>query len=194
MEELMEPVRTLIDFKKGVVNPDRIIERRASDMQGMYTDDLALEKLLSQDNPLIYQVREINIPKKSGHIIYSTTIIYPGKVGKEYFMTKGHFHTREDTAEIYFCLEGEGYLLMQTKQGKVSTIHMRPGVLGYIPPYWGHRTINTGKKEFIFLALFPGDAGHNYEVVEKHGFAQIMVEENGKPILKDNPKYTPVSG
>jgi len=194
MKELMEPIRTLVDFKKGVVNPDGVIERKTSDMQGMYADELALKKLLSQANPLIYRIREVNIPEETGHIIYSTTIIYPGKVGDEYFMTKGHFHAKEGTAEIYFCLEGEGYLLMQTRQGRVSAIHMKPGVLGYIPPYWGHRTINTGNKEFVFLTLFPGDAGHNYEIIEKCGFAKIMVEEDGRAVLKDNPKYTPLNG
>ena len=192
MENLMEPIRTLVDFKNGVVHPDKVIERRISDMQGMYADDDALNQLLSIDNRLVYQVKEVSIPEKEGHIIYSTTIIYPGKVGKEYFMTKGHFHAKENTAEIYFCLSGEGYLLMQTRQGKVSTIYMQPGVLGYIPPYWGHRTINTGSKEFVFLTLFPGDAGHNYEIIQKHGFAKIMVEENGKPVLKDNPRYIPL--
>ena len=194
MKELMEPIRTLVDFKKGIENPDRVIERKTSDMQGMYVDELAFKKLLSQGNPLMYQVREINIPEEAGHIIYGTTIIYPGKVGDEYFMTKGHFHTKEDTAEIYLCLEGEGYLLMQTRKGRVSTIHMKPGVLGYIPPYWGHRTINTGNEEFVFLALFPGDAGHNYEIIEKCGFAKIMVEAGGRVILKDNPNYTPLNG
>jgi len=190
MKGLMEPIRTLVSFKKGVVNPDGVNERKLNEMRGMYVDDSTFEMLLSQDNPLIYEVKEVNIPREKGHIIYSTTTIYPGKVGKEYFMTKGHFHLREDTAEIYFCLEGEGYLLMQTKEGRASAIHMKPGVLGYIPPYWGHRTMNTGDGEFVFLALFPGDAGHNYGIVEKHGFSKIMVEENGKPVLKDNPKYT----
>ena len=90
-KELMEPIRTIVDFKKGVVNPDRIIERRVSDIQGMYADNHALEKFLSQDNPLIYQVREVNIPEESGHIIYSTTIIYPGKVGSVMFIRRSTF-------------------------------------------------------------------------------------------------------
>lgn len=192
MEKLMEPIRTLVDLKRGIVDPDRVTERKAYDMQGMYQDELALKKLVSKDNPLIYQVSGVNIPEETGHIIYSTTIISPGKVGNEYFMSKGHFHVKEDTAEIYLCLEGEGYLLMQTRKGRVSTIHMKPGILGYIPPYWGHRTINTGNKEFAFLTFSPGDAGHNYEVIQKCGFAKIMLEEDGRAVLKDNPKYTPL--
>ena len=190
----MEPIKTLIDFKEGIIQADRIIERRASDMQGMYVDEVALKNLISRGNPLIYKVKEIKVPEKIGHIPYSTTILYPGKVGKEFFMTKGHFHANEGTAEIYFGLAGEGYLLMQTKEGKVSAINLKPGILVYIPPYWGHRTINTGKEEFVFLTLFPGDAGHNYEIIEKCGFAKIMVEEDGRPVLKNNPKYKSLMG
>jgi len=105
-----------------------------------------------------------------------------------YFMTKGHFHLRE-TAEIYFCLRGQGYLLTQNNRGEVHTIQMSPGVLGYIPPGQGHRTLNTGPEEFVFLAVYPADAGHNYRVIEEKGFARIMVEEKGHPQLKDNPGY-----
>ena len=85
-------------------------------------------------------------------------------------MTKGHFHLRE-TAEIYFCLSGQGYLLTQNNQGEVHTVQMNSGVLGYIPPGWGHRTLNTGPEEFVFLAVYPADAGHNYRVIEEKGFA-----------------------
>ncbi len=194
MENLMQPIRTPVDFKKGIVAPDRVIERKAGDMEGMYQDELTLKKLVSQGNPLMYQVRQVDIPEEMGHIAYSTTIISPGKVGNEYFMTKGHSHAKENTAEIYFCLAGEGYLLMQTRKGIVSTTHMKPGILGYIPPYWAHRTINSGNKEFVFLTLFPADAGHNYEVIQRCGFAKVMLEEGGRAVLRDNPKYVPPDG
>ena len=104
------------------------------------------------------------------------------------FMTKGHFHLRE-TAEIYFCLSGQGYLLTQNNQGEVHLVQMNSGVLGYIPPGWGHRTLNTGPEEFVFLAVYPADAGHNYGIIEEKGFAGIMVEEKGHPELRDNPGY-----
>jgi glucose-6-phosphate isomerase len=64
-----------------------------------------------------------------------------------------------------------------------------PGALAYIPPYWGHRMVNTGEKPFIFFAVYPGDAGHNYGDIEKTGFAKLLVERNGKSILIDNPRW-----
>jgi len=49
--------------------------------------------------------------------------------------------------------------------------------------------MNTGDEEFIFLAVYPGDAGHDYKAVEERGFAKVLVEERGSPQLERNPKY-----
>jgi glucose-6-phosphate isomerase len=186
----MRPFKRLLNMENGRLDPcSHVIERRLSDMRGMWLDTQAYNKLLNQEDRLIYKIYEVDVPQEAGQLVYSTTIIGPGKVGDEYFMTKGHFHLKEDTAEIYFCLQGEGYLLMQTRGGQVSSIRMKSGTIAYVPPYWGHRTMNTGDKEFIFLAVFPGDAGHDYRAVEERGFAEILVEEGGGPQLKRNPKF-----
>lgn len=190
MKELMEPIRTLIDMKTGLLNPcDKVIERRLSDMKDMYADTEAYNELLNKDDKLIYKVYEVDVPQEEGQLLYCSSVIYPGKVGNEYFMTKGHFHLKENTAEIYFCFQGEGYLLMQTHDEQISSIEMKPGTIGYISPYWGHRTINTGNKKLIFFAIYPAEAGHNYKIIEEGGFAKIMVEERGVPVLRENPDY-----
>lgn len=190
-KELIQPFKTLLDIETGLFEfYDNVTERRLSDMRGMYADAEAYKKLLNEEDKLVYKVYEINIPQEEGQLLYSSSVIYPGKVGSEYFMTKGHFHTKEKTSEIYICLRGKGYLLMQSKKTQVSSIYMKRGTIGYIPPYWGHRTINTGNEEFIFLAIYPADAGHNYGVVEKKGFAKIMIEEEGVPRLKENSKLS----
>ena len=44
---------------------------------------------------------------------------YPGKVGDEYFMTKGHFHTILETCEVYYTLSGQGAMLMETPEGTI---------------------------------------------------------------------------
>ena len=49
--------------------------------------------------------------------------------------------------------------------------------------------VNTGKIPFIFFAVYPGDAGHNYGDIEKTGFVRILIEEEGKPLFVDNPKW-----
>jgi glucose-6-phosphate isomerase len=152
--------------------------------------DPAAEEVMLAENPLIYEVFEAtDNPAVAGHLLYSTTIIRPGKVGDEYLMTKGHYHALEDRAELYFGLLGEGCLLLQNPNGEVNTQSMAPGVAAYVPPYWGHRTINTGLENFVFLAVYPAEAGHNYEIIADHGFASIMIGRDGKPQLVPNPRY-----
>lgn len=156
-------------------------------MKGMYYDKAAEQALCRTSNPLIYSFSEKVLPEENGHLQLAMTTIQPGKVGEEYHMTKGHYHQRPDTSEIYLGVEGEGYLLMQTPGGDFGATSIKPSVVVYIPPFWGHRMVNTGDSPFIFFAVYPGDAGHNYGDIEKTGFFRVPVERNGKPLLIDNP-------
>jgi aldehyde:ferredoxin oxidoreductase len=186
----MQPFAAQLQFQNGLIEPygEKTV-RRLSDMRGMYLDIAATEELIKQGDPLLYEVYEVDVPHEEGQLIYCTSIIYPGKVGDEYYMTKGHFHSKESTAEMYLGLQGRGYLLMQTHDGQTSAIEMRPGTIAYIPPFWAHRTVNTGDEPFIFFGVYPGDAGHNYGTIEEEGFAKLVVEKNGKPAIVDNPRY-----
>ncbi|MBA7557595.1 Glucose-6-phosphate isomerase [subsurface metagenome] len=104
-------------------------------------------------------------------------------------MTKGHFHKKKDTAEIYLTLKGRGKLVMQTPEQKSRILDMEEGSVSYIPPCWAHKTVNIGNEPLIFFGVYRGDAGHNYGTIEKKGMAVIIVEEEGKPVIKNNPAY-----
>jgi glucose-6-phosphate isomerase len=159
-------------------------------MKGIFLDTEAERRVLQKDNPIIYSFSEKILPEENGHLQLATTSIHPGKIGDEYFMTKGHYHRRPDTSEVYLGLEGKGCLLIQTVQGDFESIDIEPGVMAYIPPYWGHRMVNTGSIPFVFFAVYPGDAGHNYGDIERTGFVKILVEKDGKPLLLvDNPRW-----
>ncbi len=187
---LMQPFLMKIDFKSGGLKPsDRNNIRTLSAMKGMFYDAEAARRNLAGQDPVIYSFAEKILPEESGHLQIAMTSINPGKIGEEYFMTKGHYHKRADTSEIYLGLEGGGCLLMQTVEGDFASLDIRPGVLAYIPPYWAHRMANTGGKPFVFFAVYPGDAGHNYGDIERTGFVKILVEQNGKPVLIDNPRW-----
>jgi glucose-6-phosphate isomerase len=57
---------------------------------------------------------------------------------------------------------------------------MQPGDLSYIPGKWAHRTINTGDAPLVFFAIWPVDAGHDYESIEKSGFLRrVLKGEDG---------------
>jgi glucose-6-phosphate isomerase len=174
-----------------IPTPRLVLARRLSDLRGLFADPIAETALLNQ-NPLIYQVFETEEnPAVEGQLRFSTTIIQPGKVGDEYFFTKGHYHGKSDRAEVYYGLKGEGLLLLQTRAGEVSIQPMRPGSAAFVPPHWGHRTINTGSENFAFLAVYPADAGYDYGSIAERGFAEIIIEQNGKPVAVPNPRWKP---
>jgi glucose-6-phosphate isomerase len=187
---LMRPFSMHINFKTGEPAPhDRTNIRKLSDMKGVFLDTESERRILKREDPIIYSFSERILPEENGHLQLATTTINPGKIGDEYFMTKGHYHKRPDTSEVYLGLDGKGCLLVQTEEGDFESIDIQPGVVAYIPPYWGHRMVNTGSTPFVFFAVYPGDAGHNYGDIEKTGFVKILVERNGKPFLIDNPKW-----
>ena len=188
--DLMEPFNSYLNFNTGVIlSKCNIIVRHLSDMEGMYYDLKATQKIINEDDRVIYKVYNIDITEKYGHLQHCTSIIYPGRVGDEYHMTKGHFHAQEDTAEIYLVLHGTGKLLMQKKDTEVKILDMQSGSISYIPPYWAHRTINTGNIPLIFFAVYPGEAGHNYGIIESKGFCKLIIEKDGQIKVIDNPNY-----
>ncbi len=190
MKDYLSPFTVMVNLEDGTIpKAANVQQRRLSDLRGLFADQLAEASLLTK-NPVIYQVYEVGTnPPEEGHLLYSTTVIYPGKVGNEYFMTKGHYHAKADRAELYYCLQGEGYLLLQTPEGQVNAQHMTPGAATYVPPYWGHRTINSGSNNFIFLAVYPADAGYDYKTIAEKGFASIIVGQGGETKLIPNPRY-----
>jgi glucose-6-phosphate isomerase len=190
MNDYIPPIRT-VDFSSGVTSPaHQVLRRTLKDIRAMFFDQTAVTQILQQEgNRLIYEVYVNDVPETIEHLPFCTTIIYPGCVGKEYHMTKGHFHSQRQRAEIYLGLAGKGILLIQNDEGIVRMIEMEKGTVGYVPPGWAHRTINTGDQPFIFFAVYPGDAGHDYQTIEKQGFACLLVNENGGPRLIENPNW-----
>lgn len=178
------------NLNNGLASNVESTKRMLSEMEGMYRDNETLKEMIKEKNILIYEFYQLDIPKEEGHLAYGTTILYPGKVGNEYFMTKGHFHSILNTAEVYYCLRGHGYLLMENPEGNTEIQEMTPGISVYVPPKYAHRTINISDKEpLISFFAFRADAGHDYKTIETKGFRKIIIENNGSPIIMDNPKW-----
>ena len=180
----MNPIHAFLSATTGQIEPSgRVTERRLSDMRGYYADPDAEAKRITRDDPLLYQVFPLDVPEDEGQVLCGATVIHPGKVGDEYFMTKGHFHENDLSAEVYYTLRGKGYLLMETHNGKAEHALMQPGSVCYIPPGRAHRTVNTGDEPLVFFYAMPGDAGHDYSTIERDGFAEIVVEREGQPVV-----------
>lgn len=188
--DLIQPFTQLVDLTNGTIPTARDVqERRLSDLRGLFAD-AAAEAALLADNPVIYHVYlGAHQPEVPGQLSFSTTVIYPGKVGEEYFFTKGHYHALSDRAELYYGLRGEGYLLMQSRAGEVNAQRMIPGTAAFVPPHWGHRTVNVGTEPFAFLAVYPSDAGYDYAAIAEKGFAALVVERGGAAEIVPSPRW-----
>lgn len=169
---------------------DNHIERRLSAMKGQFLDTQTYEAMLAEDDTLLYEVYEIKRPEIAGELLNGLSIVHPGKVGDEYYMTKGHFHTVLETAEVYYCLKGEGVMVMETPEGEWAVEPLRPNSVLYVPPRWAHRSVNTSPTEdLVTFFVYPGNAGHDYGTIETQGFRKLVVERNGVPVIVDNPRW-----
>ena len=168
---------------------DNHIRRTLSSMKGQYADETAYTAMLAKEDTLLYEVYEIARPYVTGELLLGLSVVHPGKVGQEYFMTKGHFHAVIDTAEVYYGCQGQGLMVMETPEGDWAVEELRPGKVLYVPPRWAHRSVNTGREDLVFFFVYPGHAGHDYGTIEQQGFRKLVVEENQHPKIIDNPRW-----
>ncbi len=165
----------------GILEPwTSRIERRLSEMAGMYADPDAERDAIAAGDAVVYEVYQHDMPNHAGELVVCTTVLHPGKVGDEFFMTKGHYHEIRERAEVYYGLSGEGRLVVAKDDGAAEAIPMRPGTVAYVAPCWAHRTVNTGSEPFVFLAVYHGDAGHDYGTIETEGFPLLVLERDGE--------------
>jgi len=171
---------------------DHHIVRKLSSLRGQFLDQEIYEAMLRAQDPILYEVYEVKGAEVAGELIHGITIIHPGKVGTEYFMTKGHYHLLLDTAEVYYCLQGQGSMVMETPEGDWAVEPLRPQSTLYVPPRWAHRTVNTSPSEdLVIFFVYPGNAGHDYGTIEKQGYRKLVVERDGKPEIIDNLRWLP---
>lgn len=177
------------DLKDGFSKNAETTKRYLSQMKNMFYDTEAVEKILEKEDPMIYEFYELGFPEREGDLAFGTTILYPGQVGNEYYMTKGHFHTKLETAEIYYTLSGEGYMVLENPEGDTVEMPLVKGEALYVPRRYAHRTVNTGKEPLVMFFSFQADAGHDYGTIETKGYHKMIVEQDDKPVVVPNPKW-----
>ena len=168
-------------FLDGKLSGDdvRNSTRTLGDTAGIYECPEAVTE--SRKAEVVYSVSSY-LPEPEGTeggLYFGVTAIEPGLVGDEYFMTKGHFHSRVGTAEFYWGIEGEGVLILMDGDRNVCGENIAPGSLHYIPGGIAHRVANTGDIPLVFGACWPSDAGHDYGTIEKDGFAARLKRVDG---------------
>ena len=170
--------------------PERESSKRyLSDVKSIFYDKAEAEKKLAADDQLIYEFYELPMLQDSGDLAFGTSITYPGTIGDEYFMTKGHFHSILNTAEVYYCLSGNGMMMMENSDGQWECRELSAGTALYVSKGFAHRSINIGTRPLVTFFCFRADAGHDYKTIAGQGFRHLVVKKNDRPSVIDNPRW-----
>lgn len=173
------------DTEKGVLAGKNVSSsaRHLGELGGVFENEAA-RAAMDQDEVVYHVQSHMAVPEgTSGGLFFGISNVMPGQVDGEYFMTKGHFHARRETAEYYWCISGEGALILMDEEGNCRMEKMERGTLHYIPGRIAHRLANTGKEVLKVGACWPSDAGHDYDSIARSGFTARLKEVNGKPEL-----------
>lgn len=158
----------------------RVSTRTLGELSGLFADENARRRL--PPGTLAYTVAA-HFPVSEGTpggLFFGVSILEPGKVGDEFFMTRGHFHALRDRGEYYWGESGEGLLVLMTEDRKWRVENVRPGSLHYIPGHTAHRLVNTGRAQLRVGACWPSDAGHDYAAIAEKGFSVRILERGGQ--------------
>ena len=167
----LAPFAIRFDAEAATLAPEGpTLTRRMSDLDGLFADREAWRAAVEAGDPVVYRVTSSPVPEIDRELPQSITTIEPGTTAGEFWMTKGHQHPNHQ-GEIYLALGGRGGLLMFDGE-RTEWLDMLPGTIGYIPPGWAHRSVNTGDEPYSFLAVYPGGAGHDYGWVLEHGMGK----------------------
>lgn len=178
-----------IDWSKGLLLPDAQVResiKKLGQLQNIFRNEEA-RQAMDQD-AVVYRVQAwYPVPEDTeGAQFWGSTVVEPGQVGDEYFMTHGHFHRRRDRTEYYGTVEGEGALILMSEDRATRMERMSPGSLHFIPPHTAHRVANSGNVALRFVACWPADAGHDYESIRQSGFGARLLNLAQKPVLVQN--------
>ena len=168
----------------GTMSEGAVVQRYLTDLRGLFRDSQAFERTLARGNPLVYAVTAVEPATGDGDLHYGLVVVYPGLVGDEYFLTKGHLHTWRDAAEVYIGLAGEGTMLLEDERtGHSRILPLQANGIVYVPGHTAHRTINTSDVPLVYLGVYPARAGHDYDSMMRRNFRYVVVKRDGQPCM-----------
>lgn len=195
MISLFEPVGCTVDPVAGSLShATGRYQKQFGELDGLYADRPAFDAMRAEwHDRVVYEVSEFRPREDVGDLIFGVTRMSSGKVGDEYFMTRGHIHKQADRPEIYYGRNGRGLMLMESPEGEVRIVPIDEITVCYVPPFWIHRSVNTGNVDLVMLFCYPADSGQDYEIIARSGGMRSRVVDDGAGGWKavENPAWQP---
>lgn len=197
MPRIAEPQYCDVAVEEGLLKGGNgHYKKMYDDLTGLYADSAAFDAILAErSGQVAYEVTTYTPGEKVSDIIMGVTRMEPGKVGDEYFLTRGHIHANGDRPEIYYGQAGTGLMQLESPEGEVRLVAIKPQGICYVPPYWIHRSVNTGTEDLVMMFAYPSDSGQDYGIIERSGGMKVRVLDDGKGgwTAVDNPDWRPRS-
>ncbi|GLS21784.1 putative glucose-6-phosphate isomerase 1 [Labrys miyagiensis] len=190
---MREPGICRVDVEKGELSgASNRYTRTMADLAGLYADGSAYKAVLAElGDTVVYEVTDFKPSADAGDMIIGVTRMIPGRVGDEYFLTRGHIHANANRPEMYYGEAGYGLMLLESPAGEIRTVEIGPRSLCYVPPYWIHRSVNVGTTELVMTFAYPADSGQDYDIIAKAGGMRSRIVDDGRGGWKavDNESY-----
>jgi glucose-6-phosphate isomerase len=183
-QETMVPTVTF-DPHTGVLSGESVREgrRTIAGLPGYFHDEAARAQL--PGDTLVYRVMSFESAPEGqpGAVCAATTVLEPGVVGDEYFLTRGHFHAHEDRPELEVVVSGRGLLVLMDRERRTWTEPMAAGTVIHVAPGIAHRTVNTGDEPLVFVSYWASETGHDYDAIARRGFGLRVFRRDGRPVI-----------
>ena len=154
--------------------------KKLIDMVGLYGDKVKFSQAVEQDgDSVIYRVSDVRPNALHGDLIFGTTFMQPGRIGDEFFMTRGHIHAKANRPETYYGESGEGLMLLESPEGVTRVLEVLPRQMIYVPPFWIHRSVNIGSVPLVLSFCYPSDSGQDYSIIERSGGMASRIVADG---------------
>lgn len=181
---------TRFNPETGVIDGCKAVIRRLSDLKNLFVNKAAFEAALSNHNPIVYTVSTLEPANGEGQLHLGVGVLMPGRIGNEYYLTKGHLHSWGAAAEFYIGIKGRGMMVLQDESSQQSLVlDLLPHSIVYVPGNTAHRTVNVGDTPLIYVGVYPAEAGHDYAALEKQNFRKVIVATNNTPTVLDRKDF-----
>lgn len=169
-------------------------EKRLSELDGIYADAKAFTAALSRGDRVVYAVEDCRPSMASGDLCFGVTHMLPGRIGDEFYMTRGHIHAIGNRPETYRGELGQGVMVMESPEGEAVMLEVTSGATVYVPPYWIHRSVNTGDVPLVMSFVYPADSGQDYGIIARSNGMKVRIMADGSNwTAVPNPDWRPRS-
>ncbi len=191
--KLREPGVCKVNVAKGELEgaSNRYV-KTLTELDGLYEDEAAFRALLREiGDSIVYEVTDYKPSLDPGDMIIGVTRMRAGKVGREFFFTRGHIHANANRPEMYYGESGRGVMLLESPAGEIRTVAIGPRTMCYVPPFWIHRSVNVGADDLVMTFAYPADSGQDYAIIAEAGGMRSRVVDDGKGgwALTENTNY-----